>query len=61
MINGAFEIIDVSRESTEKIAPFLTIVGVDSTFVSILRKKLKTGKKNVNEIGFHLMCILLNL
>ena len=29
-----FETIDFSRESTETIAPFLTIVGVDSTFVS---------------------------
>jgi hypothetical protein len=31
----------------------------DTTSVSRLRKKLKTGKKNLNEIGFHLMWILL--
>ena len=30
--NGAFKIIYVSIESTEEIAPFPTIAGVDTTF-----------------------------
>jgi len=34
-------------------------VGRLITFVSRLRKKLKTGKMNLNEIGFHIMWILL--
>ena len=33
------ETLDFSRESTETIAPFLTIVGVDSTFISAFRIK----------------------
>ena len=50
---------DGSRLSTEIIAPFFQHRMIDSTFVSRLRKKLKTGKMNLNEIGFHLMWILL--
>ena len=34
---------DVSSESTETIAPFLTIVGVDITFLSTIRIKAKTA------------------
>ena len=50
---------DVSRLSTGTIAPFILHMMTDTTFVSILRKKLKTGKMNLNEIGFHFMWILL--
>ena len=31
---------DASSESIETIAPFMTIIGVDSTFVSTIRIKL---------------------
>ena len=37
---------DASRESTETIAPFLTIVGVDTTFLSSIKKS-----KNIDERG----------
>jgi hypothetical protein len=33
--NGAFSIIDYSRNSTETIAPFPNINGVDTTFLTV--------------------------
>ncbi len=30
---------DAFEESTERIAPFLTIVGVDTTFISVMRNR----------------------
>jgi hypothetical protein len=39
--NGAFPIIDVSRESAETVAPFMTIVGARYYFQIFQEKKAK--------------------
>ncbi len=54
-----FDNLEYSRLWTEIIAPFFQHRMINGTFVSRLRIKLKTGIMNLNEIGFHLMRILL--
>jgi hypothetical protein len=48
-INEVFELIDASRPSTETVAPFLTIVGVDSTFLAV------QGSDSADRVVFQLL------
>jgi hypothetical protein len=49
--NGAFEIIDVSRLSTERVAPFFQHRMTDTTFI----KSVEVGRENILIASFRLM------